>query len=348
MTPNDDGFESRGALGTFAVLTAMVSAGQTLLGRFLLLEEIGRGGMSTVFKARDLQEGDLCAVKVALPQFSSGVGSWSMSQREAEIGLGLRHPTLLRFRPLPAGRARNVIVTEYVSGPTLASRIGGRPLGETEAIRIARILCEAVEYLHSQRIVHYDVKPNNIILCDDGSLRLIDFGVAHGLEESRLGLAGQAPPVATADYAAPEQIRRRRGQRSVDIYAIGAVLYEMLTGHPPFEGDDPFAVASAREIGDPKAPRALNPQISAEVEEIVLKTLRRRPEDRYPTVTDLRADLEHPAQVRVSGLAAHLIVPTGWRKAVRWARYITLVGIVPVVSLVALFLVLWWRMSRAR
>jgi serine/threonine-protein kinase len=327
----------------------MVSTGQTLLGRFLVLEEIGRGGMSTVFKARDLQEGDVCAVKVALPMFSSGVGSWSMSQREAEIGLKLNHPYILRFRPLPPGRARNVVVTEYVNGTTLASRLAGRrPLSEVEALRIASLMCDAVDYLHAQGFVHYDVKPANIILCDDGSLRLIDFGVAHALEESRWGLAGQAPPIATADYAAPEQIRRRRGQRSVDIYAIGAVLYEMLTGRPPFDGDDPFAVASARYIGDPKAPRALNPEVSAEVEEIVLRALRRRLKERYRTAAELKTDLDHPRQVRVSGLAAHLVEATQWRRVLRWVRYVTLVGVVPVVSLVALFAVLWWHLERAR
>jgi serine/threonine-protein kinase len=337
------------AFGTFMELTRMVSVGQTLLGRFLLLEEIGCGGMSTVFKARDLDEGDVCAVKVALPQFSSGIGSWSMSQREAEIGLRLQHPYILRFRALPPGRARDVVVTEYVDGTTLASRLAGhRTLSEVEALRIASLVCDAVEYLHGQHIVHYDVKPGNIILCDDGSLRLIDFGVAHEVEESRLGLAGQAPPVATADYAAPEQIRRRRGQRSVDIYAIGAVLYEMLTGHPPFEGDDPFAVASARNIGDPKAPRALNPDVSAEVEEIVLRALRRRPTERYHSAAELKTALDHPKQVRVSGLASHLVVATGWRKALRWARHVTIVGIAPLASLVVLFLILWWHLAHVR
>jgi serine/threonine-protein kinase len=272
-----------------------------------------------------------------------------MSQREAEIGLRLSHPYILRFRPLPPGRARNVVVTEYVNGTTLAAHLRqARPLPEEEALRIASLVCEAVEYLHGQRVVHYDVKPENIILCDDGSLRLIDFGVAHALEESRLGLAGQAPPVATADYAAPEQIRRKRGQTSVDIYAIGAVVYEMLTGHPPFEGDDPFSVASAREIGDPKALRALNPRVSAEVEEVVLRALRRRPKERYRSAAALKRDLDDPRQVRVSGLAAHLVEATGWRKALRWVRYVTLVGLAPVVSLVALFLILWWHLGRAR
>jgi serine/threonine protein kinase len=322
--------------------------GQTLEGRFLLLEQIGQGGMSTVFKARDLDEGGrLVAVKVPLPQYASGVGSWSMSQREAEIGAQLNHPYILHFIPLAPSRQRNLVVTEYVAGLTLAARIGkGRHLGEAEALGIASRLCEAVDYLHGHEVVHYDLKPGNVILCDDGSLRLIDFGVAHPIVRGRFAFGGPAPAVATADYAAPEQIRRRRGQPSVDIYAIGAILYEMLTGHPPFEGDDPFVVASARQIGDPKAPRALNPSISTETEEIVLRALRRDPAQRYASAAELKADLDRPAQVRVSGLAGRLIEVTPWRKGRRWMRYIALVGVAPLAVLVASFRLLWWYFDR--
>jgi serine/threonine protein kinase len=323
------------------------SPGQTLQSRFLLLEEIGHGGMSTVFKARDLEDGGrVVAVKVTLAQYASGVGSWSMSQREAEIGVRLHHPGILRFIPVAPSRYRNLVVTEYVAGTTLASRIGnGRHLPEAEALRIASRLCEAVDYLHGQQIVHYDLKPGNVMLGEDGSLRVIDFGVAHLLVRGRFAF-GQALPMATADYAAPEQIRRRRGQRSVDIYALGAILYEMLTGHPPFEGDDPFVVASARQIGDPKAPRALNPAISLETEEIVLRALRRDPTERYASAAELKADLDRPGQVRMSGLASRLIDVTPWRKRRRWVRYIARVGVAPIAFLVALFRLLWWYLER--
>lgn len=329
-------------------LPLKAAPGQTLEKRFLLLEEIGHGGMSTVFKARDLQErGQLVAVKVPLPQYSSGVGSWSMSQREAEIGNKLHHPSILRFIPLAPAKDRTIVVTEYVAGVTLAARIGkGRFLAEAEALRIARSLCDAVDYLHGQQIVHYDLKPGNVMLCDDGSLRVIDFGVAHPLVRGRFAFLSFAPSIATADYAAPEQIRRQRGRASVDIYALGAVLYEMLTGHPPFEGDDPFVVASARQIGDPKAPRVLNPAVSVEAEEIVLRALRRNPTERYASAAELRADLDRPAQVRVSGLAAHLIEVTRWRRLLRWTRYVAVVGVSPIAFFVVLFRVLWWLLER--
>ncbi|MDP9036730.1 MAG: serine/threonine protein kinase [Myxococcota bacterium] len=324
--------------------------GQTLEGRFLLLEEIGRGGMSTVFKASDLaNERQPVAVKVPLPLYASGIGSWSLFQREAEIGATLAHPYVLRFIPLAPSKHRGHVVTEYLAGMTLSAHIAdGKPLPEPEALRVMSRLCEAVAYLHGRRIVHYDLKPANVMLCDDGSIRLIDFGMAHRIERSRLAFAGPGPPMASAAYVAPEQIRRKRGQPSVDIYALGAMLYELLTGHPPFEGDDPFVVASARQIGDPKAPRALNPAVSEQAEEIVLRAMRRDPTDRYASAAELKADLDRPAQVRVSGLADHLVAVTRWRKHARWIRFVALVAVGPLAFLVVSFRLLWWYLEQKR
>jgi serine/threonine protein kinase len=329
-------------------LPSKVAPGQTLEGRFVLLEEIGRGGMSTVFKASDLEDGGrLVAVKVPLPQFASGLGSWSMFQREAEIGGSLDHPYILRFIALPPRKNRNHIVTEYVAGPTLATRVGrGRPLPEDEALRLMSRLCEAVAYLHDRQVVHYDLKPENVVLCEDGSIRLIDLGMAHEVVKGRFGLSGAAPPFATTDYVAPEQIRRRRGQTSVDIYALGAMLYEMLTGHPPFEGDDPFVIASARQIGDPRAPRELCPAVSPQAEEIVLRALRRDPAERYATVAALKADLDAPGQVVVSGLSGRLVEVTPGLRRLRWLRFVTVTAVVPLALLVAAFLTLWLYLAR--
>lgn len=326
-----------------------VLPGQTLEGRFLILEQIARGGMSTIFKARDLQADEIVAVKVPLPQYSSGVGAWSIFQREAEIGMTLDHPYILKFVAPPPNTHRSYVVTEYVRGSSLAGRIGkGRRLSEREALSIMSRLCEAVDYLHRREIVHYDLKPGNVLFCEDGSIRLIDFGLAHAIVRSRFALLGSAPAIGTSDYVAPEQIGRQRGRPSVDIYALGSMLYEMLTGHPPFEGDEPFVVASARQIGDPRSPRILNPEISREMEEIVLRALRRNPAERYPSVAALKADLDQPAQVRVSGLADRLVTVTRWRKGLRILRYVTIVGIAPIVFLVGSFCLLWWHLAHQR
>jgi eukaryotic-like serine/threonine-protein kinase len=324
-----------------------VAPGQTLEGRFHLLEEIGHGGMSTVFKASDLQNaGQLVAVKIPLPQYQSGLGSWSMFQREAEIGARLDHPFILRFIG-PAPRNRRYVVTEFLDAPTLASRVGkGRRLTESDALPIMSRVCEAVDYLHGRGIVHYDLKPGNVLLCADGSVRLIDLGMAHEAVGRRHLLSAPAPPFATSDYVAPEQIARSRGRRSVDIYALGAMLYEMLTGHPPFEGDDAFVVASARQIGDPRAPRELCPDISTQVEEIVLRALRRKPGERYATAGALKADLDDPARVQVTGLAGRLVQVTSGRKWLRWMRFVALTGVLPIGILVGMFRVLWWCLER--
>src|SRR5882724_2238679 len=178
-----------------------VAPGQTLEGRFYLLEEIGRGGMSVVFKASDLQNtGRPVAVKIPLPQYSSGLGSWSMFQREAEIGANLSHPFIVRF--IPVGRNKqSYVVTEYDVGAPLSERVGhGRPLAEPEALRIASLVCEAVAYLHDQQIVHYDLKPGNVMVREDGTIKLIDFGMAHKVVKGRFAFAGSAPAIASSDY----------------------------------------------------------------------------------------------------------------------------------------------------
>jgi len=330
-------------------LASMHKEGEVLDGRFLLREPIAQGGMATVFKAEDLH--NRCAVvvaKVLLPAFSSGLGSWSMFQREEEIGLRLHHPYVLKFVALPADKRRTYLITEYVAGPTLADRLRHGLLGEAQALSIASRLCEAVDYVHRQGFVHYDVKPANVILCPDGGLRLIDFGLAHE-EATRYGSwLAASPAIASSGYAAPEQIRRRRGRKSADIYALGATLYEMLTGRPPFAGDDPFVVASARTIGDPVAPSALNSSISPEVEEIVLRALRRKPEERYSSAAAMKTDLDRPQAVAVSGLSARLRPVTRWRRYLRLARYATFVAALPILFHAALFALLWWHFAGRR
>ena len=142
---------------------------------------------------------------------------------------------------------------------------------------IASRICDALEYMHSQNIVHRDLKPENIMICDDGSMRIMDFGIAKAAGMRRLTFAGFSTAMGTPDYMAPEQVKGKRGDARTDIYSLGAILYEMLTGAPPFEGSNPFAIMNARLIGDPVAPRKLNPEFSPQVEEIILHAMERQP-----------------------------------------------------------------------
>jgi serine/threonine-protein kinase len=323
--------------------------GDVIDGRFRLVEELARGGMAKIFKAHDLEDG--CrpvVVKLPLPVFSSGVGAWSLFQQEEAIGRRLDHPYVLRFLPLPPDKRRSYVVTEYVPGQTLAdhlARWGALP--EPEALSIARRICEALIHVHRRGFVHYDLKPANIMLCPDDTIRLIDFGLAHEAVK-RLTLVGAPPAIGSAGYLAPEQIRRKRGRTSVDVYGIGALLFEMLTGRPPFRDEDPFSVGSERLIGDPPAPRSLNAAISPTVEEIVLRALRRDPAERYASVAALKADLDHPELVLVTDLQARLQPPTPARRRWRQARYVALVALLPLVAQVMVFFAIWHHLRGRR
>lgn len=320
--------------------------GQTLDNRFRLVREIGRGGMSILYLADDSTSGGQVVVKVPLPVFSSGVGAWSIFQQEEEIGRRLDHPGIVKFLTATDGKRRPYVVMEYVSGQTLSDVLASDGvLDEARALSIASRLCSALEHMHARGFVHYDLKPANVMICPNGGIRLIDFGLAHAAVAGKFSFSAAPPPIASAAYIAPEQIQRKRGRKSVDIYGVGAILYEMLTGKVPFPDDDPFTVGSARLIGDPTAPRRLNPKISAQTEEIILHALRRDPEQRYASVTALRAELERPELVAVSGLAEHLQPPTAWRRRWRKARYVLVVAGLPLLAQIVIFALLWRRFS---
>lgn len=321
--------------------------GHVLDERFLLTEVIGRGGMATIFKARDLaNHGAWVVVKVPLPIFSSGAGSWSIFQREEEIGRRLDHPNVLKFIDPGPGSRGTYVVTEFVEGRSLAQHLKSqRVLSEREALSIASQICAALAHVHESGVVHYDLKPDNVMLSSDGTIRLIDFGLAHAVVTTRFVLTGPPAALASADYVAPEQIERKRGRKSVDIYGVGAMLYEMLTGRTPFPGDDPFVVASARVLGDPPAPRSLNPAITPETEDIILRALRRNPAERYSSALAMKTELDHPEAVKVVGFRDRLEPVTPGRRWRRKARYVATVAVLPLLVQVVLFGALWYRFS---
>jgi serine/threonine-protein kinase len=155
--------------------------------------------------------------------------------------------------------------------------------------------------MHHHDMVHRDLKPENIMLCKDGSLRIMDFGIVKVSGMRRLTFSGFSPAMGTPDYMAPEQVKGKRGDQRTDIYSLGAVLFEMTTGTVPFEGSTPFQIMNARLTGDPVAPRTIKPDISPEVEEIVLHAMERDPDQRYPSAAAMKAELDAPETVTVTG-----------------------------------------------
>ncbi len=322
-----------------------MEVGQVLDERFQIIDVISRSGMASIFKAHDLKTGQDVAVKVPFMQFESDPAFFSRFEREEKIGRTLDHPYILRIIGVEE-KSRPYIVMELLQGQTLRQVLRSvERLPAELALDIAARICEALEYLHAKNIIHRDLKPENIMLCDDGSIRVMDFGIAKAVGLRRLTFTGFSAAMGTPDYMAPEQVKGKRGDARTDLYSLGAMLYEMLTGSTPFEGVNPYAIMNARLVGDPVAPRKLNAEISPEVEEIVLHAMEQKPYDRYPTATAMRIELRAPESVQVTGRCQRLRPPVQWRAGWRTARLILLAVLLPIVVFGILFLIFQhpWR-----
>jgi serine/threonine-protein kinase len=167
--------------------------------------------------------------------------------------------------------------------------------------------------MHDHGVIHRDLKPQNVMICCDGTIRIMDFGIARDDSSRRITHLGNSSSMGTPDYMAPEQVRGKRADKRTDIYNLGAVLYEMLTGEIPFPNENQWVALNARVTGDPVAPRKLNPGLSPQAEEIVLRALQRDPAERYPTPAAMKTELDTAEHVRVTGLCDNLQEPTSWK-----------------------------------
>ncbi len=321
--------------------------GQTLDNRFLLIETISRSGMATIFKATDLQTREPVAVKVPLMEFESDPGFYARFQREEEIGRRLDHPYILKFIPVEEEhRSRPYIVTEYLRGYTLSHLLNSVcPMPEKDALKLASRVCEALAHMHERGVVHRDLKPQNIMLCYDGTIRIVDFGIASAKEARRITFTGFTPAVGTPDYMAPEQVKGKRGDERTDLYSLGAMLYEMVVGVKPFEGENenPFVIMNARVTGDPVAPRKRNPNVSPQAEEIILHAMERDPKDRYQSAVAMKAELDNPDAVQLTGRCDRLQTPAAWKRGWKKAFWITLAVSVSLLILLLLVLLIIHR-----
>jgi serine/threonine protein kinase len=332
---------------TPATLGKKLAPGNILDGRFVITDVISDGGMAAIFKGKDLQNGgELVALKVPHHNIEVDVELFSRFQREEEMGAALDHPSILRFTPVK-DKSRPYLVMDFIEGETLYSMLKRRRiLPEAEALSLTARLCDALDYLHTRGIIHRDLKPENVMLCPDGSLRLMDFGIAHYPQCRRLTFMGFAP--GTPHYMAPERVDGKRGDGRTDIYSLGAMLYQMLTGVIAFDNEDITAVMNSRVTGDPEAPRKLNPKISEQAEEITLHAMQRDPTKRYATAAEMKADLLNLSQVSLTGLWRRLEPSTPWRRALRKSRTIILWAVVPLAMQVLLFFLLWHHLAKKK
>jgi serine/threonine-protein kinase len=197
------------------------------------------------------------------------------------------------------------IVMEWVDGRFLReilTKEGKLPV--QRATRIAMGVCEALEYIHGLGVVHRDLKPENIMVGEGDAIKLIDFGIAASQGMRRLTFSKLSNAMGTPDYISPEQIKRKHNDGRSDVYALGVILHEMLTGETPFSGPNPFAVMNDRLVNDPQAAREVNPEISAQMQEILYRAMERDPEKRFASAREFAAALEHPECVEVLDRAA--------------------------------------------
>lgn len=259
--------------------------------RYELAGQIARGGMAEVYLARDLRLDRPVALKVLFPELSVDRNFVERFRREAQAAANLSHPNIVPVYDWGEADHTYFIVMEFIDGETLSDIIKAEaPLSADRAAGIGAAVAAALAFAHRYGVVHRDVKPGNVLITADGEVKVADFGIARaaGTDES---LTQTGAVMGTATYFSPEQAQGEGVDARSDIYSLGVVLYEMVTGNPPFSGNNPLAIAYKHVREQPPAPRSLNPAIPPDFEAIVLKAMAKAPEDRYDTAQALRADL---------------------------------------------------------
>jgi serine/threonine protein kinase len=266
-------------------------------------ELVARSGMASIYRATDMRNGRPVAIKIPHPDMEADPVLFDRFTREIEIGERLDHPGVMKV--LDSGEPGEVyMVMEWVEGRLLRKLIAENrslPMERASAITIA--ICDALDYIHRNGVVHRDLKPENIMIDAEDRIKLIDFGIAGKAGARRLTFGKLSQIAGTPDYISPEQVKGKRGDGRSDIYSLGVILYEMVTGETPFAGTNPFAVMNDRLVNNPIPPREVNPEISTGLQEVIYRALEREPQDRYSTANEFAWDLEHLDQVSASDRA---------------------------------------------
>ena len=261
--------------------------GELLGGRYSILDTIGEGGMATVYRARDGFLQRTVAIKVLRPQYASDAEFRERFRREAQSAAALSHPNIVNVYDVGREDGSNYIVMECVDGRTLNDIIvsEGRLSVDRTADYSAQIL-DALDHAHANGVIHRDIKPHNILITRDGRVKVTDFGIARAVSASALTETGRV--IGTVNYTSPEQARGAPATAESDIYSLGVVMYEMLTGKLPFAGDTPVSVALKHVQEEPAPISLLNPTVPPEFERVVMRALAKKPEDRWRTARSLK------------------------------------------------------------
>ncbi len=266
----------------------MLTEGMFLVDRYEILSKVGAGGMSDVFKAKDHILGRIVAIKVLKTEFSEDINFVTKFRTEAQSAAGLEHPNIVNIYDVGSENGLHFIVMEYVEGITLKTYIEKKgQLSFKEATSIAIQVARGIEAAHNKDITHRDIKPQNIIISTEGKVKVTDFGIARAISSNTIS----SDAMGSVHYASPEQARNGFIDGRSDIYSLGIVMYEMVTGRVPFDGDTTVAVAIQHLQEEMVEPSAYAPELPISYEKIVLKTTQKSPDRRYQTIGDLLVDL---------------------------------------------------------
>jgi eukaryotic-like serine/threonine-protein kinase len=266
------------------------------IDHYEIIRLLGHGGMNHVYLAQDILNSQKVVLKFPNDELFGDVAVFERYKREAEIGSRLNHPHIQHLLNIDEKRCDHYLVIEYIQGRTLRTVLEEHApnlLPPEEATRIIIQVCDALAYAHEHGVFHRDIKPENIMILDNGDIKIIDFGIALLEGARRVTWRGLSGTMGTPDYMAPEQLRGERGTASSDIYAVGAMLYEMLCGRPPFVGENVFAIMNQHVSQDPPSILQFNSTLSPALATVVMRAIRRDPDKRYQTINDLLNDLRH-------------------------------------------------------
>jgi eukaryotic-like serine/threonine-protein kinase len=299
---------------------------------------VARSGMASIFRATDLRDNRIVALKIPHPDLEADPILFDRFQREAAIGERLNHPNVMKVFP-ERDRSRIYMVMEWCDGRLLRRILDEGRIPQDRAIHIAIQVLKALDYIHANGVVHRDLKPENIMVDENDNIKLIDFGIAGDSASRRLTYANFTATLGTPDYISPEQVKGKRGDGRTDIYSVGVILYEMLTGKLPFSGSTPLAAMNDRLLNHPVPPRVADPSVSPELQEILYRALERDPKNRYASAHEFLHDLEHPEQVGIEDRAElH-----DWQKRrsplARKILYYSALAMIPVVILLVMVLI---------